>query len=104
MCMVRWNVTIQIADEATKMYRNARVTIGHDTVKLHHDRHPSTDEVAAFVAGSPETFLDATQEMWVDSCRVAKGALELMGTELTGGAGDIKGELTMKWVLTPALS
>jgi hypothetical protein len=99
--MVRWDVTIQI-DEDVKTYSNVRVTIGHDTVKLHHDRHPSTDEVAAFVSGNAETFLEATEEMWVDSCLVADDALVLVGTELTGGAGDIKGVLRMKWTIKPS--
>jgi hypothetical protein len=100
--MVRWDATIEVEGEGSKPYRNARVTIGHDTVKLHHDRRPSDTEVAAFREGSAETFLEATEEMWVDSCRVVEGALELLGTELTGGAGDIEGALRMKWTLKPA--
>ncbi len=99
--MLRWDVTIEIEGQSSETHSGARVTIGQDTVKLHHDRELSDSEVAAFVEGE-DTFSDATQEMWVQSCTATDGALVLIGTELTGGASDIKGALPMKWTLRPA--
>ena len=96
--MLRWDVTIEVEGEQPQTYPRARVTIGHDTVKLHHDRKPTDDEVAAFVEGDG-SFDDATQELWVDSSSIADDALVLTGTEHTGGATDIEGRLRMRWTL-----
>jgi hypothetical protein len=96
-----WDVTVEIEGQGPETYSGARVTIGPDTVKLHHDRKPSKAEIEAFVEGVGN-FPGATEEMWVQSCRVTEGALQLIGTELTGGAADIEGALRMKWTLKPA--
>jgi hypothetical protein len=98
--MLRWDVTIEIQGQPPETYRSARVTIGHDTVKLHHDQRPSDAEIEAFVEGRA-IFFDATEEMWVDSCRVGDGSVVLMGIEMTGGPADIEGALQMKWTLRP---
>jgi hypothetical protein len=98
--MLRWHVTIEIQGQPPETYRSARVTIGHDTVKLHHDRKPSGGEIEAFVEGRA-TFFDATEEMWVESCRVGDGRVVLMGIEMTGGPADIEGALQLKWTLRP---
>ncbi len=99
--MLRWDVTIEIEGQPAETYRSARVTLGDDTAKIFHDRKPSGAEVAAFAEGAG-SFTAATEEMWVDSCRVDDGVLILQGIEMTGGPADIEGPLRMKWTLTPA--